>query len=133
IPVPEGGLPEGKKTPDNGCLYLGSKHFMMHGSHGGNPEIIDPKRADFKAPPKTEERSPGHYKEWFDAIRAGKPALAKSNFDVAVPLTETLLLGVIGSRLGAGTKLTWNAETMTTGNAEADKMVHHQYREGWSL
>lgn len=133
IPTPEVGLPDGKKTPDNGCLYYGSKHILMHGSHGGAPEIVDPKRGEFKAPPKTEERSPGHYKEWFAAIREGKPEMAKSNFDVAVPLTETLLLGVIGSRMGPGTKLTWDTEKLTTGNAEADKLVHHKYRDGWTL
>jgi hypothetical protein len=50
-----------------------------------------------------------------------------------VPLTETLLLGVIGSLLGAGTELTWNPETLKTGNETADKLVQHSYREGWSL
>ena len=132
IPRPD-GMRADKKTPDNGCVYLGSKHTMMHGSHGGNPEIIDGKFESFVAPPKTEERSPGHYVEWVDAIRSGDPSKAKSNFDVAVPLTETLLLGVIGSRLGAGTEFTWDAEKMTTGKAEADALVNHTYREGWSL
>ncbi len=127
------GMPEDKKTPDNGCVYLGSEHVMMHSSHGGNPEIIDAKRDKFVAPAKTQERSPGHYKEWLDAIRSGDPSKAKSNFDVAAPLTETLLLGVIGSIMGPGTELTWDAEKLTTGNAEADKWVKHNYRDGWSL
>lgn len=132
IPRPD-GMRDDKKTPDNGCVYLGSKHHMMHGSHGGKPEIIDGKHASFSAPPKTEERSPGHYVEWIEAIRKGDPSRAKSNFDVAVPLTETLLLGVIGSVLGPGTEFSWNPETLSTGNAEADKLVKHSYREGWSL
>jgi len=127
------GMPEDKKTPDNGCVYFGSGHVLMHGSHGGNPEIIDANRAAFKAPEQTEERSPGHYVEWFDAIRAGDPSKAKSNFDVAAPLTETLLLGVMAGLQGPGTTLTWDAEKMTTGNADADKLVQHSYREGWSL
>ncbi len=127
------GMADDKKTPDNGCVYIGSKHAMMHGSHGGNPEIIDANRSKFEAPDKTEERSPGHYKEFYNAIREGKPELAKSNFDVAAPLTETLLLGVIGSIMGPGTTLTWDPEKMTTGNAEADKLVKHTYREGWAL
>ncbi|MEO0373633.1 MAG: hypothetical protein AAF329_03185 [Cyanobacteria bacterium P01_A01_bin.17] len=106
---------------------------MMHGSHGGKPQVIDANRAKFVAPPKTMERSPGHYKEWVEAIKTGDPSKAKSNFDVAAPLTETLLLGVIGSLLGPGTELAWNAEKMTTGNAEADKWASHNYRDGWSL
>ncbi|MDF1755218.1 MAG: Gfo/Idh/MocA family oxidoreductase [Verrucomicrobiales bacterium] len=127
------GMPEDKNTPDNGCVYHGSEHVMMHGSHGGAPQIIDANAAKFQAPPKTMERSPGHYKEWVDAIKSSDPSKAKSNFDVAAPLTETLLLGVIGSILGPGTELTWDAEKMTTGNAEADKWVSHNYRDGWSL
>ncbi|NNE90201.1 MAG: Gfo/Idh/MocA family oxidoreductase [Verrucomicrobiales bacterium] len=132
IPKAEGMLSD-KNTPGNGCVYLGSKHIMQHGSHGGRPEIVDTNRAEFKAPDKTEERSPGHYKEWFAAIREGKPAMAKSNFDVAVPLTETLLLGVIGSVLGPGTKFSWDPKKMTTGNADADQLVNHNYRDAWSL
>lgn len=105
----------------------------MHGSHGGNPVVIDANHGAFVAPPKTEERSPGHYVEWVEAIQKGDPSRAKSNFDVAVPLTETLLLGVIGTVLGAGTELTWNPETLKTGNETADKLVSHTYREGWTL
>ena len=43
------------------------------------------------------------------------------------------MLGVIASLQGAGTKLTWNPDTMSTGNAEADKLVQYNYRDGWSL
>jgi predicted dehydrogenase len=132
IPRP-GGMREDQQVPDNGCVYLGSEHHMMHGSHGGNPTIIDAAFEQFVAPPKTMERSPGHYVEWIEAIQKGDPSRAKSNFDVAVPLTETLLLGTIGSLLGVGTELTWDPETMTTGNEAADKLVRHSYREGWSL
>lgn len=132
IPRPD-GMRADQQVPENGCLYLGSKHHLMHGSHGGNPVIVDAKHDAYVAPPKTEERSPGHYAEWIEAIRKGDPSRAKSNFDVAAPLTETLLLGVIGSLLGAGTELTWDPQTLATGNAEADKLVRHSYREGWAL
>ncbi len=132
IPRPDGMVGD-KKPPSNGCVYLGSKHTMMHGSHGGKPEIVGANKDAFVAPPKTEERSPGHYQEWIDAIRANDPSKAKSNFDVAVPLTETLLLGVMGSVIGEGTTLNWDGKSMKTGNAEADKLVNHSYRDGWAL
>jgi predicted dehydrogenase len=132
IPRPD-GMRGDKQAPENGCVYLGSKHHMMHGSHGGMPTIIDSSYGEFSEPSKTEDRSPGHYVEWIDAIRKGDPSLAKSNFDVAVPLTETLLLGVIGSIMGPGTELTWDSKAMSTGNPDADRLVHHSYRDGWSL
>jgi hypothetical protein len=106
---------------------------LIHSSHGGKPDIVDAANGKFSAPPKTEERSPGHYVEWVEAIQKGDPSRAKSNFDVAVPLTETLLLGVIGSVLGEGTELTWDSKAMSFGNEEADKLVGHNYREGWEL
>lgn len=132
IPRPQ-GMRADKEVPDNGCVYLGSKHLMMHSSHGGSPVIIDEKFEGFTAPPQTEERSSGHYTEWIEAIQKGDPSHAKSNFDVAAPLTETLLLGVIASLMGPGTELTWDAKAMTTGNAAADRWIQHAYRERWSL
>jgi len=125
------GMKAGVELPKNGCVYVGAEHIMMHGSHGGAPSVIDTKADSFVKPPETEASSPGHYQEWVDAIRASDPSLAKSNFDVAVPLTETLLLGVIGSVLGEGTELDWDAEAMSTGKPEADRLVQHHHREGW--
>ncbi len=58
--------------------------------------------------------------------------MAKSNFSYAAPLTELMLLGTIAAQVGNGTKLTWNREKMTTGNAEADKLIKRKYRDGWA-
>ena len=87
----------------------------------------------FQAPDKTEERSPGHYKEWVAGCKAGDPSMAKSNFDVGAHLTELMLVGCSAALAGDGTKVTWDDENMKTGNPEVDKWVNHDYREGWSL
>lgn len=120
------------ETMDNGVVYFGSKHIMAHGSHGGTPEILTNKEA-FVKPPETLKRSPGHYKEWIQAIQEKNPALPESNFDVAAHLTEILILGAMTAQQGTGTKITWDPEKMTTGDSKIDAMVHHQYRAGWSL
>lgn len=126
------GLQDTEKPLENACIYYGSKHVLMHGSHGGMPRILtDPK--SFVPPPRSEERSPGHYREWLDAIRQRDPSLAKSNFEVAGPLTETLLVGCLAAQAGTGTRLTWDPVAMTTGNAAADARVKHRYRRGWEL
>jgi hypothetical protein len=72
-------------------------------------------------------------KEWADAIRAGKPSLASSNFDYAGRLTEAMLLGNIAVRF-AGTKLEWDAAKLRFTNSEpATKLVSKSYRKGWEV
>lgn len=126
------GLKDTGKPLENACIYYGSKLVMMHSSHGGMPQILTGPK-DLAPPPRTEERSPGHYLEWLDAIRHQDPARAKSNFEIAAPLTETLLLGCLAAQLGNGTRLTWDPVAMTTGNEVADARVQHHYRSGWEL
>ncbi|MCB1229410.1 MAG: Gfo/Idh/MocA family oxidoreductase [Verrucomicrobiae bacterium] len=133
MPRPE-NMDADKNPPKDGCLYYGSEHVFMHGSHGGMPQLVNSaEKADFKEPEKTMERSPGHHAEWIAACKAKDPSMAKSNFDYAAPLTEIMLLGCVAAQVGSGTKLTWNPETLKTGNADADALVHHHYREGWTL
>jgi predicted dehydrogenase len=133
IPHPE-MLEDNRKAPGNGCVYFGSKYAIMHNSHGGAPRVIpEEKMKVFERPPKTMERSPGHHREWIQAIKANDPSMAKSNFDYAGPLTETMLLGCVAVRLPSGTKLTWDSENMRTNNDVANRYLQHEYRKGWML
>ena len=89
--------------------------------------------------PKVEwEHSPGHFKEYAEAIRGGKPA--KSNFpDYAGKLTETILLGNLAiyaanEKEVPGKKIEWDAKTMTAKNApEVQHIVKREYRAGYVL
>ncbi|VGO16104.1 Putative oxidoreductase YteT [Pontiella desulfatans] len=136
-PRPE-ALEEERELPGNGVIYYGSENSMMHGSHGGVPRIFPETamqaaaRAN-KIPGKTMTRSPGHHEEWVQAIKANDPSMAKSNFGYAGPLTEMMLLGCVATRVGPGTKLTWDSEGMKTNNDVANRYIHHEYRKGWSL
>ena len=137
-PFPETMEPERTLSKGGGVIYYGSKNNMMHGSHGGTPRLFPETEMQAAArakqiPPKTMKRSPGHYQEWIDAIKANDPAMAKSNFAYAGPLTEMMLLACVATRIGPGTKLTWNPETMKTNNDVANRYVQHEYRKGWSL
>ncbi|RKX42617.1 MAG: gfo/Idh/MocA family oxidoreductase [Verrucomicrobia bacterium] len=141
----EGNLPPRPETleaernlPGNGVIYYGSKHCMMHGSHGGVPRIFP--EAEMQAvarakqfPPKTIPRSSGHYEEWLQAIKTNDYTGAKSSFDYAGPLTETMLLGCVAARVGSGTKLTWDSAAMKTDNDLANRYIQHEYRKGWTL
>jgi len=136
-PWPE-KLESTRKLEPSGVIYYGSKHCMMHGWVGGRPRIFPETEMQAVArakelPPKTIPRSPGHYEEWFHAIKANDYAGAKSNFDYAGPLTETMLLGCVAARVGSGTKLTWDSKKMTTNNDLANRYIQHEYRKGWTL
>ena len=125
-------MPAGQRLPGNGVLYVGSKGKMYHGSHGGMPQLLPGTLMEAaKAVPKTMDRSPGHYEEWYQACKGGKRPVA--NFDYSGPMTETALLGVLSLR-APGTRLEWDSENMKVKNApELNQYVHTEYRKGWVL
>jgi predicted dehydrogenase len=132
MPPTPAEMPAGRKLPDNGVLYVGSKGKMYHGSHGGMPVLLPQalhEAAD--AVPKSMSRSIGHYEEWLAACKGGpKPV---SNFDYAGPLTEVALLGVLALR-APGTRIEWDSKDMKVKNTPAlNQYVHTEYRKGWTL
>jgi predicted dehydrogenase len=132
MPPTPAEMPAGRKLPDNGVLYVGSRGKMFHSSHGGMPELLpgDLREAALQVP-KAMQRSPGHYEEWLLACKGGaKPV---SNFEYSGPMTETVLLGVLALR-APGTRLKWDSEALQVKNApDVNQYVHTDYRPGWSL
>jgi hypothetical protein len=105
---------------------------MYHGSHGGMPQLL-PAGLHQKAAavPKSMERSPGHYEEFYQACRGGKRPVA--SFDYSGPLTETVLLGVLSMR-APGTRLEWDSENLKVKNVpHVNDFIHMEYRQGWTL
>lgn len=132
MPPTPAEMPAGRRLPDNGVLYVGSKGKMYHGSHGGMPELLPHALLEqAKAVPKTLTRSPGHYEEWLLACKGGPRPV--SNFDYAGPLTSTVLLGVLALR-APGRRLEWDSANLKVKNApELNPYVHTEYRKGWAL
>ena len=63
-------------------------------------------------------RSPGHQRDWIRACKGGEPAC--SNFDIAGPYTEWLVLGAVAARVEG--KLLWDPKKMEfTNSREANK------------
>jgi predicted dehydrogenase len=136
-----------RKVPGSGCLLIGSKGQLFSPDDYGSQFLLQLdsaglKPAKFKEDNKDVEheairgiaqtvpRSPGHYKEWMEACKGGKPGY--SNFDIAAYLTEIILLGCVALRTGK--KLDWDGPHLTARNApEAAQYVRRQYRKGWSL
>lgn len=132
MPPTPSEMSSGQRLPGNGVLYVGSKGKMYHSSHGGMPQLLPGSLADqAKEVPKSMERSPGHYEEWYRAIRGGQRPV--DNFDYAGPMTETVLLGVLALR-APGQRLEWDSENLKVTNApHVNPFVHKEYRAGWSL
>jgi len=110
----------------SGLLYIGDEGTLM-----GHRLIPESKMQKYGRPPRVLPRSVGQDKEWIDACRGGEPA--GSDFVAhAGLLTETPLLGNIAMRVGK--KLTWDGPSLRFTNDEAaNRYLHREYRQGWSL
>lgn len=87
----------------------------------------------FQWPEPSLPRADGqnNHKEWLDAIE-GKIPRSESDFSLAGPLTETILLGVLAQR-HAGMRLPWDGEKMEVpGRPELSRFIQREYRDGWA-
>ncbi|OPZ98711.1 MAG: hypothetical protein BWY71_01191 [Planctomycetes bacterium ADurb.Bin412] len=116
---------------DDGILFIGDKGKILCDGWSRSPRLIPESRMqEYKRPPKTLERSNGHFRDWIDACKGGKPA--SSNFDYSGPMTEVILLGNIALRTGK--KISWDGPAMkATNTPEADPLIKPAYRDGWML
>jgi len=125
-------LEEGRKWPDEGNLYIGTKGKILGNTDSGRI-IPESKMQAYKLPPKTLPRS--DFKniatgEWVRACLGGEPA--SCHFDIGGLLAEVVQLGNIAIRRGK--KLHWDAATLRfTNDEEANQYIQEPYREGWKL
>lgn len=132
-------LLHGEKRANSGCLVIGTKGSLYSPSDYGKEYVLLPKDKfkDYK-PPKPflprakEEGDRGHKREWIEAIQAGDPSIAMSNFSYAGRLTETILLGNLA--LHARKKIQWNPAECRVDNApEVEKYLRRPYRKGFEV
>ncbi len=143
----------------NGILFLGTKGKMMAGTYAINPQLLPTSKTSTIKVPKTLARvkngEGGHYTAWVEAAIAGygsnEAKALSSHFDIAGPLTESILMGNLAIRSydiqrqnknnknefdypGRGIKLLWDGPNMKVTNFdEANQFVKRTYRDGWSL
>lgn len=93
---------------------------------------VNNKADGFVWPAQSLPRAQGenNYQEWYDAV-LGKIGQGESNFALAGPFTETILLGVLAQRF-PDQELQWNAPKMeVTGRPELGQYIHRDYSDGW--
>jgi predicted dehydrogenase len=154
---------------DNGTCFIGTKGKMMCATYGRNPQLLPTSRTNETVVPQTIARVPGgdngHYGAWIEAAMAGygseQEKNLSSNFQVAGPLTETVLMANLAIRSydiqkpkplvdgkppvngrgvaqydypGRHIKLLWDGDNMRVTNFEdANQFVRRSYRQPWSL
>ncbi|MHC4205654.1 MAG: Gfo/Idh/MocA family protein [Planctomycetota bacterium] len=128
--VQESGKNKGKprELPDNGSLFIGSKGVLMC-PHGGGPQLFP--KENFTGLDRPRLEGMDHYMIWTSAIKGD----GKTNcpFAYAGMLTETVLLGVIASRV-PGKRLRWDTKNLRFTNSEkANQFVREDYRAGWKI
>ncbi len=90
----------------NGVIFAGTKGKMMCGTYGVNPQLLPTsKTAEMKVPQtiaRVKDAENGHYWRWVEACMAGYGSKEanelSSRFDLAGPLTESVLMGNLAIR-----------------------------------
>jgi predicted dehydrogenase len=83
----------------SGMIFEGREGTIVYKYVVDSPTlIVGGKEVNYPKPPQLVERSPGHYNEWIEASKGGKPASA--NFEYSGPLTEVVMLGNVAIRSG---------------------------------
>jgi predicted dehydrogenase len=136
----------------NGTIFLGTKGKMICGTYGALPNLLPTSMSKTTIVPQSIARvkngDNGHYAAWVEAAIAGYGSdLAKnlsSHFDIAGPLTESVLMGNLAIRShdlqkknssggssypGRNIKLLWDGPNMKITNFDdANQFIKREYR-----
>ena len=132
-----GGMPQGSGY---NCIFVGSKGYLGTSGRGEGVGLLPGSRwADYRLPAAYLPRSPGastgdngsaHLRDWVRACKGGAPAC--SNFSIAGPYTEWLVLGAAAVHYEG--KLLWdNKKGEFTNDKEVNKWVKPAFRKGWEI
>jgi len=128
------GVPAGELIGDkdiNGSLFIGDKGMVTTGCYGERTRLVpEAKNNDYRKPAPLLTRSPGHYRDWIRACKGGDPSC--SNFSVAGPFVEWMLLGVIAMKFEG--KLEWDVQKRRiTNNNEANQYLKPKFHKAWKF
>ena len=132
-----------KESPDErsgyNCIFVGSKGYLgtngrgegvglLPGSGGPNTSCRSRSFTSPGAQHRQQSRRAG--RDWIRACKGGAPAC--SNFSIAGPYTEWLVLGAIAVRVEG--ELKWDAANLRFTNSErANELVKPVFRKGWEI
>jgi hypothetical protein len=114
----------------NGAVFVGEKGYLTTDTYGAKVRLLPLERHKaYKLPPEVLTRSPEHHLDWLRACKGGERAC--SDFSVAGPFTEWILLSTIAMRVDG--KLQWDSTKLRfTNSEEANRYVTPEFRKSWS-
>jgi predicted dehydrogenase len=125
---------------DGGVIFIGEKGILMHETYGKKPQLFpESLREEAKKVPQkyervitNEKKDALHRINWANACKSnGK---SSTPFEYAGRLTETMLLGVVALRTGAGVQLRYDGDAgRIVNNDNANQFLAREYRTGWKL
>ena len=137
LPETPPGFPAAlKMNATGGVLFVGSRGMLMHETYGEKPVLIGAglEEAAARIPhtlPRIIGGMEGHEMNWIRAIR-GEEAIS-CPFEYAVPLNETMNLGIVSAK--ADTAIVYDGAAGVITNApDANRFLKREvYRKGWEL
>ena len=128
-----------KSLVNSGSIIIGSKGIAYSPNDYGAEVYFGPTAAFADLNTKKPEKLPingkfdqGQKNEWVDAIKAGKPEIALSNFDYASYLAGAFVLGNVAIRTGQGFEFD-PATLECKGSKDAAQFIKYEYRKGWNM
>lgn len=115
-----------------GVIFVG-EDGILEADYGSIRLYPEAKYAKYERPAQTIPASPGHHREWTDAIKNGGKTTPLCNFEYAGRLSEAVQLGAVSLRAGK-VKLEWDAAAMKiVDNDAANQFIKTEYRDGWLI
>jgi predicted dehydrogenase len=138
MPDRPAGFPVGKELMGSGgglVIFHGTKDTLITNCYGANPWLLSGRKPDV---PKTERRVERNNHQQ-DFVRAAKESaanrvLTKSDFSMAGPFNEMVVMGVLAVRLQALNKeLLWDGPNMKFTNIGADENIRTVIKDGFTI
>ena len=130
------GLRPGKNlNVDGGCaIFHGTKDTLICGCYGKKPYLVSGRVPDVPITLRVPEVN--HQQDWIRACKED-PAVripCESDFSVAGPFNEMVVMGVLAVRLQAlNSELEWDGENMRFTNIPEGKKIRTMIEDGFSV
>lgn len=129
---PEPEVLRGEAMTDWGSLLVGQRGAIFSSCPWNTRFDLLPKQdfAGFTGPEPSLPRGPGHHAEWIEACKGRGQTFA--GFDIGGPLTEIVQLANVAAVVGQPFQYdTLSGQVLD--NETASRLLHREFRDGWSL